>query len=1187
MTLLLRLLALLASLSLAVRALDWSPHNNFRVAQLPVPATGKTGFTLLPANLTGITFTNLLPIERHLTNQILLNGSGVAAGDVDGDGWCDLYFCAAGGHNALYRNLGNWKFEDITVKAGVALPNIDCTGAAFVDLDGDGDLDLIVNSIGAGTHVFLNDGNGKFTLTARLNLGKGGMSLAFADIDGDGFLDFYVANYRTLGLVDMPNTKFWLKPVNGQQVISTVNGRPVTDPDLTNRFIINAHGGVEELGEADVLYHNLGGTNFVPISWSDGSFLDEDGKPLQKPPFDWGLSVMFRDINGDGLPDIYVCNDFDTPDRIWINQGHGKFRALPRLALRKLTLFSMGVDFADINRDGYDDIFVLDMLSRRRSVRMTQQPDRSVPMAIPGLIDNRPQYSMNTLFLNRGDGTYAEIAQLSGLAASEWSWTPLFLDVDLDGWEDLLISNGHEREARNIDVMEELRLLRTQRQMSPSEILQARRRIPRLLDVNLAFRNQHDLTFADMSREWGFTAPTVSHGMVLADLDNDGDLDLIVNNLNAPASIYRNDSIAPRIAVRLKGASPNTRGIGARIKVAPQAGRVREPDVPVPTAPHSGFGAPASAGRTPTVLSGPPLPIQSQEIIAGGRYLSSDDPMRVFAAGSLSNRFQIEVVWRTGRRSTIIDAKPNCIYEIAEPATDATGTASLSPRERAGVRGNSASDSTRPPIFQDASRLLSHIHHEDSFDDFDRQPTLERKLSQLGPGIAWTDFDGDGWDDLIIGTGKGGAIAFYRNDRKGGFVREQNSFAPVEDDTTMILGWRQSPTQYLVLAGIGNYESTGNTPSPVRILDRAGKTSVDMTTGINSTLGPLAMADINGDGNLDLFVGSRCLPGKYPMSDASVVLKNVKGQFEIDVENTKQLSNAGMVSAAVFSDLNGDGLPDLILARDWGPIRIFRNDAGKLLPWDAPVTLNSRLSTLNQLTGWWNGIATGDFDGDGRLDIIASNWGRNTPYQARRSQPLKLFYGDIDDIGKTDLLYTSFDPDLGAYAPERQLGFLNKSIRFISERFTTHASFAKANIQEILADRMPRVQSLEAAWLESTLFLNRGDHFEAHPLPVEAQISPAFAVCVGDFDGDGNEDLFLSQNFFSQQPDIPRYDAGRGLLLRGQPLLVGPDPRRQGSHILPGQSHKGRHQGQRGDHGDHHDQRRGQAECADESQSGK
>ena len=355
-------------------ALDWQPIEGGRWAALPVPAVGKTGFTELPPAETGITFTNWLPEDKYLTNQILLNGSGIAAGDIDGDGWCDLFFCGIDRPCALYRNLGNWKFVDITASAGVACAGQPSTGVVFADVDGDGDLDLLVNGVGTGTRLFLNDGKGQFhEATAEFGLGgrTGSMSLALADVDGDGFLDLYVANYRTTTFRDELTARFKAAVVNGQYQVIAVNDRPVTEPDLVGRYTLDRVMGILENGEADVLYHNDGHGRFRPVNWTDGSFLDEDGQPV-KTPYDWGLSVMFHDLNADGAPDIYVCNDFHSPDRIWINDGHGRFRAIPKLALRQTSIFSMGIDFADLDRDGHDDFFVAAMLSRRHSSRQVQ-----------------------------------------------------------------------------------------------------------------------------------------------------------------------------------------------------------------------------------------------------------------------------------------------------------------------------------------------------------------------------------------------------------------------------------------------------------------------------------------------------------------------------------------------------------------------------------------------------------------------------------------------------------------------------------------------------------------------------------------------------------------------------------------------------------------------------------------------
>ena len=369
-------------LCLSGLAQEWQQGPGFRFLPLNVPAAGKTGFTLLSPQQTGIWFTNSLPESRSLTNTILPNGSGVAAGDIDGDGRCDLFFCGLAGASRLYRNLGNWKFEDITERSGLVCSNLDATGAVFADIDGDGDLDLLVNSIGGGTQLFLNDGHGHFTPSPQvLNPGRGGTSLALADTDGHGKLDLYIANYRAATIMDAPGTRFGMRMVNGKPEVATINGRPLTDPEWTNRFQfktgMDAQGrgrlAREELGEPDVFCRNDGQGHFTPVSWTDGTFLDQAGHPLEAPPFDWGLSVLFRDFNGDGAPDLYVCNDFSSPDRFWLNDGKGHFRAASDQSLRESSFSSMGIDAADLNRDGYDDFLVVDMLSPNHQRRLTQR----------------------------------------------------------------------------------------------------------------------------------------------------------------------------------------------------------------------------------------------------------------------------------------------------------------------------------------------------------------------------------------------------------------------------------------------------------------------------------------------------------------------------------------------------------------------------------------------------------------------------------------------------------------------------------------------------------------------------------------------------------------------------------------------------------------------------------------------
>ncbi len=1061
--------------------LDWQPAAGYRWARLPVLDQGRTGFERLNGASTGILFTNRLSNERSILNRNLLSGGGVAAGDVDGDGWCDLFFCGLDSACALYRNLGGWKFADITASAGVACAGLDCMAAVFADTDGDGDLDLLVNTLGHGPRVFRNDGRGHFTdITdeAGVRAQTGGMSLALADVNGDGALDLYVVNYRTTTVMDQPRTTFKINLVNGRPVVASVNGESATAPDLTNRFVIAPTGEVMELGEPDVLYLNDGKGHFTPVSWTGGAFLDEDdGQPLADAPRDWGLSVQIRDLNGDGAPDIYVCNDLFSPDRCWINDGKGRFRAIDRLALRTTSTFSMGVDFGDLDRDGNVDFMIVDMLATGHKDRHTQVSTQK-PLQWPiGEFDNRPQVWRNTLHVNRGDGTFAEISQYAGVEASNWSWMPLFLDVDLDGFEDVLIPNGQMRDFQNVDMQNRIDAQRASRQLTQADILNLLKMFPDFSTPSLIFRNRGDWTFEETKGRWGFDDKGISQGTAVADLDHDGDLDVVVNKLNEQAGVYRNDGIAPRVAVRLAGPKSNPQGIGAKIVV--EGGPVR----------------------------------QSQEVICGGHYLSGSEPLRVFAASSLTNRLRIEVTWRDGRRSVVAAANPNCIYEIAADAATPAAPAPASPKS--------------PPLFEDASERLNYRHHEDPFDDFERQPLLPIKLSQLGPGVAWHDFDGDGWEDLIVACGKGGTPGFFKNDGHGSFAPLQTPLVArtTQRDLTAVLAVGST-----VFFGSANYEDGQTNGGCLRLYDLQHQASGESLIGQRASVGPLAFGDVEGNGTLALFVGGRVVPGRYPEPADSLLLRNQGGRFVV----AQRFDKLGLVSGAVFSDLDGDGRPELVLACDWGPIRIFNNAGGTFTEWNPPVLLDGERLPLAQLTGWWNGVTTGDFDNDGRLDIVASNWGLNHRWRnASLAHPRLLYFGDLDESGAVQLVEASFSPDLNAIAPDRGYMAVVAAMPFIQERVPTFEAYGTASVEQIYGDSLQHASRLEASTLASMVFLNRGDHFEAQALPREAQWAPAFGVGVADLDGDGNEDLFLSQNFFAVTPDYTRLDAGRGLCLRG------------------------------------------------------
>lgn len=1065
--------------------LKWHKEAGYYWAALQSLKNGKPGFKQLDVSKTGIEFENYLSEQAVTKNRLFLGGSGVAAGDIDGDELPDLYFTRLEGANVLYKNLGDWKFQDVTKSAGVSLSDYHCAGTVFADVDGDGDLDLLVTTYMHGTILLMNDGKGNFHREPHSGLDpetKGATTMSLADIDGDGDLDLYVAHYRaqTIGNLYTPGEL-------AKQKIFERSGKGIR---VKRKFrdhytIIHTQNGmqVREYGKQDELYLNKGGIGkgwhgFEKVKDLKSHFLNAKGEKVGVGQ-NWGLTAHFEDVNDDGLPDLYVCNDFWTPDQFWINQGNGIFKAIDPLKLRHFSFSSMSVAFGDINNDGKTDLFTSDMLGASHQLRLQEVKDVTpFPSRISDM-EGQPQYARNMLYVNRGDGSFTETGNYSGVAASGWSWASVFMDVNLDGREDLLVNNGNLYDTIDLDTQ----LFLAQRNQKQSQNIESFHngilKFPSLKLQNHAYKNEGNLKFRDVSKQWGFESKDIAQGLALADLNRDGTLDLITNRMNQPPGVFANTTMQPRIGVRLIGRSPNTQAVGARV-----------------------------------VLLGGPVK-QQKQIVSGGNYLSGSSSQLMFAADKSNTNHTLMVHWPDGQTSEISGLHSNRVYRINEDSIT--------------VRPDTVGRRTpAKPVFKDIS---SHLHFKEHRNAFKKrmQKHMPLMLGQLEPGVAWLDYNGDERPDMIETSGKGGKLAFFSNEGHGIFKRE--NISGITDSLNAgqsgIVGWRTSKGINMVV-GISNYDKSSSTePSAYYYLIHRGKVIRGQELPhMDSSTGPLAAADYTGDGNIDLFVGGRVIPGKYPKSVSSALYENEGEHFVPDKVNTNLLKHVGMVTGAVFTDYDSDGWPDLLISTTWGSLKLFKNNHGTFQDITKQVG-------LAKYQGWWNGVATGDFDGDGRPDIVATNWGLNGRYQLIKGHPLRMYYGDLNSDNHPDIIQANYDTAMQAYVPIRNLSFY-VDLKPLLSQLDSYRDYAQSSLREILGPMMDLMPYKEINTLQSMVFMNKsGQKFMAHPLPQAAQLTTNFDASVGDYNNDGNEDIFLSQNFFGLPPADSRMDGGRGLWLQG------------------------------------------------------
>ena len=1010
------------------------------------PISGTTAFEPVDATTSGILFTNTLGEFAGASNRVLFNGSGLALGDVDGDGWVDMFFCGIDTPNQLYRNQGNWQFERQTLPEAMALPGFATRGACLVDINADTRLDLLLTTVGGGCRAFLNQGDWQWVAApdnAGLANQGGASSMAVADVDGDGDLDLYVTFNRTDDIRDM-----------GRVNLRRVGGQLVPPESLKDRILVH-QGQIHEYGEPDALYLNDGRGRFRPASWTDGTFRSK-GKALDGIPRDWGLSATFRDLNGDLAPDLYVCNDYWTPDRVWINDGKGGFDALDPMKLRISSASSMGVDMADVNGDGLLDLFVVDMLSRSTSLRKRQQPAFNALFSQPQYSGSRQQVMHNTLLIQDESGAYTEAAHAMGLEASDWSWGPIFMDVDLDGDADLLVSAGYPHDVQDLDAIAEIARLQHswERYQDPAalkeafsrEMMEHYRLYPTLELPMIGFENTGQGRYVERTQEWGLNHEAVHQGFATADLDGDGDQDLVVNDLNGPPSLFRNLARGRRVKVRLVGREGNHQAVGVQV-----------------------------------ILQAAGMPSQIQEVLLGGRYLSSGDPAMTFGIPDGVTDLSLTVRWRDGYEQVLHPIEPGRSYLVK--------------REREEVPFTATKQSTTPWW-----QWVSSDHMEPSVaapDPLLAQPLLPLTKDFDANRLQRVD-DGDSqWlAGLSMGPQQNQLTSFHASDE--GSWEEASMGGPIDGRIRSFA--LMAPEQLIVMAA--SNQPQGSTS--LRMLAWPSGESSDPIEGPEAG-STLALGPLHGERGLAVLAGGNAKPGQWPISMASRLLEWQGNALQMEKANQTLIGSLGMVHDALWSDLNQDGFPELLVASPWSAIKVFENRKGLL----HDVSEDWGFSPYK---GFWLSLTTLDVNGDGRLDVVAGNLGRNTPWQASKRQPFELAYGHFSHPLRTDVIETISGED-GQHYPIRMLDDIGQHLPFFFQSVANYAAYSQANLKQLMGNRYPLIRWSTAQTFESMCFINRGDgSFEASALPERMQWGAITRLLPVDLDSDGIQDLAWIEN---------------------------------------------------------------------------
>ena len=1045
-------------------------HDATEVSTAKAPPVDGHLFTRLSPGYTGITFENRVEETRDLNvfnYRNFYNGGGVAAGDLNGDGRPDVMLTSNLHGNHLYLNKGSFHFQDITREAGVSGKGFWATGVTFADVNGDGLLDIYVCYAGnvAGerraNELYINQGLDKNgvpmfkEMAAEYGLADEGYSThaAFFDYDHDGYLDMYLVNNSF---------------------------RPVGSFGLRNiRNVRNKLGGHK-------LFHNDGNAHFTDVSEKAGIYGSEIA---------FGLGVVVSDVNRDGWPDIYVSNDFFERDYLYINNHDGTFTEQLDKEMPYSSYFSMGLDIADINNDGWPDIYTTDMLPedeyRLRTTSSFEGWDVYQAKVKNGF---HYQFMRNMLQLNNGNDTFSDVGQIAGVARTDWSWSALIADLDLDGNKDIFVTNGLARDVTSQDYIAFLANEQTMASATKEhrvDFMQLTNAMSSTKLANYAFHNNGDLTFTNESANWGLSTPTFSNGAAYADLDGDGALDLVVNNENDTAFVYRNNARSLTknhyLQVKLEGEGHNRFAVGAHV----------------------------------TLQNGKRILYQELEPSRG--FQSSVDYVLTFGLGAPDKVESVKVEWPDGRVSSVNDVAANQRLVVKQ-------SQSLAPK-RAPLK-------TPSPVFADVTNTapLQFVHHENDYVDFDRERLMPKMLSTEGPFMAVADVNGDGLDDVFIGGAKDQASVLLVQHADGRFISTNEKLFDqdkISEDLGAVFFDANGdgfPDLYVVTGGTEFSEMAPALQDRLYLNDGHGnfRKAVGALPPLSISGSRAAAADFDGDDDMDLFVGARSVPGSYGIDPQSALLANDgKGHFtDVTDKVAPGLSHIGMVTDALWRDVDGDGRVDLVLVGEWMPITIFRNMGGGRLE-------KMKVPGLEKSEGWWNRIIAGDFTGDGRVDFIVGNLGLNSRLQASANEPATMYVKDFAHNGFVQQIVSYYHN--GVPYPLALRDDLIRSLTFLKDRYLNYKDYARQTVNDVfpqkdLADAVVK----KACTFATSLVRNNGDgSFTLIPLPYEAQISPVYGIMASDVDGDGKTDLLLAGNFDGVKPELGKMTASYGLYLRG------------------------------------------------------